>query len=86
MQQASAHRMLRHAGEQRIRTLEGALRFRPDAKQLGGRYAAKRCERDLQRIALGPLRRLVEQAQAALGEGHALGRAEVSSAASAASA
>ena len=74
VQQASAHRMLRQVGKQRVRTLKGALCFRRDAKQMRGGDAPKRCKRDLQRIALGPLRRLVEQVQTALGEGHALRR------------
>ena len=32
---------------------------------------------DLQRVALGPCRRLIEQGQTAFGEGHALGRPQV---------
>ena len=44
---------------------------------VGGRYSAKRRERDLQRVALGALRRLAEKGQRMLGEAHALARAQV---------
>ena len=39
-------------GKQRVGTLEGALRFGADAEHVEGRHAAKRRERDLQRVAL----------------------------------
>ena len=43
---------------------------------VGGRYSVKRRERDLQRVALGALRRLAEKCQRMLGEAHALARAQ----------
>ena len=61
VQQAPAHRMLRDVAKQRVRTLEGALRFGADAEHMEGRHAAKRCERDLERAALRPLGRLMEK-------------------------
>ena len=42
-----------------------------------GRHALQRCERDLQRVALGALRRLRHQGPRALGQAHAGRRAEV---------
>ena len=42
MQQTSGHRMLRNVAQQRIGTLESALRFQADAKQLRSGYAAQR--------------------------------------------
>ena len=44
------------------RTLERALRFwMTHAMHVGGRYAAKRRERDLQCVAFGAFRRLAEK-------------------------
>ena len=78
VQQPSAHQMFGDIGEKRIRTLERALRFgTADAMHVGGRHAAKRCDRDLQRVALGALRRLAEKGQRMLGKAHALPRAQV---------
>jgi hypothetical protein len=52
VQQTSGHRMLRNVGQQPIGTLESALRFQVDTKQLRGRHAAQRGERDLECVAL----------------------------------
>ena len=47
--------------EQRVRSLERALRFAARAKHSGGGKTVKRSDRDLQRVALRPVRRLLEQ-------------------------
>ena len=60
VQQARAQCMLGRAGQQRIRALEGVLRFAAEAERLEGRQAAQRRDADLQRIALRPLRRLLQ--------------------------
>ena len=53
VQQPSAHRMFGDVGEKRVRTLKRALGFGAHAIHVGRRHAAKRRERDLQRVAFG---------------------------------
>ena len=45
---------------ERVGTLEGALRFGSDAKHLSRRYAAKGRKSDFEGLALKALRRLVQ--------------------------
>ena len=76
VQQPSAHRMFGDAGEKRVRTLKRALGFGAHAIHVGRRHAAKRRERDLQRVAFAALRHLAKKGQPMIGVVHALARAE----------
>src|SRR5208282_5618829 len=69
--------MFGDVGEKRVRTLERALHFGTHAMHVGRGYSAKRRERDLQRVALGAIRRLAEKDQRMFGEAHALARSQV---------
>ena len=77
VQQAPAHRVLRRAGQQRVGALEGGHRLGADAERMEGRHALQRCERELQRVAFGALRRLRHQGPRALGQADAGRGAEV---------
>ena len=64
------------SAKQRVRTLEGALRFaEPTPSSWKADTPRSVARADLQRVALRPRRRLIEQGQATFGEGHALGAA-----------
>ena len=77
VQEASPHRVLRHVAEQGMRPLQSAFRLGGgEATQMGERYSPKRCKRDLQGLALRPVRRLFDERQPALGQARALRRAQ----------
>ena len=63
--------------EQRVSSLERALCLAASAKHSGGGETVKRCDGDLQGVALGSVGRLLEHGQRALEDPHALFRAEV---------